>query len=174
VLDTEPGKPVAVLDHNPAHPGIGQDLPSLARSPLTPDPTSVTAASSVIPRSPASSATRPAWRSTSSRRSADETRAVSNSLPAGLGGGFHHDRAGRELASRHRQGSGMEPVQGGPVRNPLTPRPLGQPHRVFLSQNNILLHIWSDSSPPCASRLCARPRSWVDSHAATQVRNRLT
>jgi hypothetical protein len=27
MLDTEPGKPVAVLDHNPAHPGIGQDRP---------------------------------------------------------------------------------------------------------------------------------------------------
>jgi hypothetical protein len=29
VLDTEGGKPGAVLDHDPAHPGIGQDLPQL-------------------------------------------------------------------------------------------------------------------------------------------------
>jgi hypothetical protein len=72
-----------------------------------------------------------------------------HSSPAGLGGWFDHDRAGRELASRHRQGSGMEPVQGGPVPNPLTPRPHGQLHRVILSQNNILFHIWADSSPPC-------------------------
>jgi hypothetical protein len=33
VLDTEGGKPVAVLDHDPAHPGIGQDLPQRGRAP---------------------------------------------------------------------------------------------------------------------------------------------
>ena len=42
----------------------------------------------------------------------------------------------------------MEPIQGGPVRNPLTTRPLGQPHRVILSQNNTFFHIPADSCRP--------------------------
>jgi hypothetical protein len=54
--------------------GSARIFRSVARSPFTPDPTPVTVASSVIPRSPASCATRPACRSTSSRWSADETQ----------------------------------------------------------------------------------------------------
>jgi hypothetical protein len=98
---------------------------SVARLPVTPDPTPVTE-SSVIPRLPASSSDPSGLAFHVSTPVSGRHPTVSNSPPAGLGGGFDHDRAGRELASRHRQGCGMEPVQGGPVRNPLTPRPHGQ------------------------------------------------
>jgi hypothetical protein len=130
VLDTEGGKPVAVLDHDPAHPG---DRPgsSAAWQGCRADPTPVTVPSSVIPRSPASSPDPPGLSFHVITLLSGRNTTVSNSLPAGPGGWFHHDRAGRELASRHRQGSGKEPVQGGPVRHPLATRPLGQLHRVI-------------------------------------------
>jgi hypothetical protein len=69
-LDTEPGKPVAVLDHNPTHLGIGQDLPQrgAVAGHTRPD-----LGHRRIQRDPAVTGFL-GRRSTSSRWSADDTR----------------------------------------------------------------------------------------------------
>jgi hypothetical protein len=58
------------------------------------------------------------------------------------------------LVSRPRQGSGTEPVQGGPVRNPLAPRPPRQHHRCHLIiKQHIISHLAQRPDGEVAFRL---------------------
>jgi hypothetical protein len=121
VLDTEAGTPVAVLDHDPAHPGNRPGSSPAwrgCRSPPTRPRTTV--ASSVIPRSPASTPGPPCPVSTplSGRHTT-----VGNRPPAGLADGT----TTIVPVGSWRAGTGNVPkgnqFSAGPVRHPLATRP---------------------------------------------------